>query len=129
MYYPEFQQAERYPLSDPRLGSSPMKAMSASLGENPASLTNSCDVSLFANAQTYRLEAIPRDSREKQLLSKLVLDFDRKSFTLSQTSLESPNGDRTENRFVSSQVNQSLDPSLFHFEPPPNVRVVSPFGK
>jgi len=129
MYYPEFQQAERYLVNDPRLGSNPIKALSASLGANPASLTNSCDVTVLSNAQFYRLDIVPRDTHEKKFLSRLVLDFDRTSSLITRTMMESPNGDRTENQFSSNKVNQALEAGLFQFEPPANVKVVSPFSK
>lgn len=129
MYYPEFQQAERYPVGDPRLGNGPMKAMTASMGDNPAALTNSCEVAVFENERAYRLEAVPREPRERQFLAKLVLEFERRSCVLLRTGMESQNGDRTENQFRSTQINQPLDPSLFRFDPPEGVNVVSPFGK
>ena len=129
MYYPEFQQAERYLMNDPRLGSSPFRALSASLGGNPASLTNSCDVTVLTSAQFYRMDVAPRDPKERQFLSRLVLDFDRKTLLVARTGMESPNGDRTENEYKDSNINQPLDDALFHFVPPSNVKVVSPFGK
>jgi outer membrane lipoprotein carrier protein len=129
MYYPEFQQAERYPVGDPRLGSGPMKAMTASMGDNPAALTNSCEVVVFESERAYRLEAVPRDPRERQFLAKLVLEFERRSCVLMRTEMESQNGDRTENWFLSTQINQPLDPALFRFVPPEGVKVISPFGK
>ncbi len=129
MYYPEFHQAERYPLDALRLGSNPLKVITASLGENPAWLTNLCDVAVYASPERYRLEAVPRDAREKQFVAKLILDFLRHSFVLERTVMESKNGDRTESRFLDSHINGTLDPSLFRFEPPPGVKVVSPFTK
>ena len=129
MYYPEFKQVERYPLKDPRLGSGPVKAITASLGENPATLTNSCDVAMFASTGAYRLDAVPRDPRDKRFLSRLVLDFDRTSLLLTKTTMETLNGDRTENQFVSIRANQEVDPALFHFEPPNGVKLVAPFSK
>jgi len=129
MYYAEFQQAERYPLNDPRLGASPMKALSASLGANPVSLTNSCELIVWESAETLRIEAVPRAQKERQLLARLVLDLDRKTFLLLRTVIEAPNGDRTENRFQRVEWNQPLDVSRFRFEPPAGVRIVSPFGK
>lgn len=129
MYYPEFQQAERYLVNDPRLGSSPLKALSAGLGANPASLTNSCDVTVLTNDRFYRLDVVPRDAKERQFLSRLVLDFNRTTLFLARTVMESPNGDRTENQYGPARVNESVDAALFHFDPPSGAKVVSPFSK
>ena len=84
---------------------------------------------MFAIPDGLRLEAIPRDPKDRQSLSRLVLDLDRVSFAVRQTVIESANGDRTENRFTITEVNVEMPGSLFQFAPPPNTKVVSPFGK
>lgn len=129
MHYPEFQQAERYPLGDPRLTNGPAKTMGVMLGASPAALTNTCDISMFASPHCYRLEVVPRDPNEKQLLSRLVLDFDRENFAIRRTVIESANGDRTENRFTITEVNADMSESLFRFTPPPDTKIARPFAK
>lgn len=123
MYYPEFQQVEKYPLE----GHGPGQLFAA-LGqafrfENLGSLFR---ISATRLDDGFRLDLTPRSGPMRRMLRSLVLDLDS-SLRLRSSTMSGKDGDRIETRYSNEKL---LPPGSvdFSFKPPASATVVAPLG-
>jgi len=123
MYYPEFQQVEKYPLE----GHGPGQLFAA-LGqafrfENLGSLFR---ISATRLDDGFRLDLTPRSGPMRRMLRSLVLDLDS-SLRLRSSTMSGKDGDRIETRYSNEKL---LPPGSvdFSFNPPASATVVAPLG-
>jgi len=123
MYYPEFQQVEKYPLA----GHGPGQLFAA-LGQ--AFRFENLD-SLFRISATrlddgFRLDLTPRSGPMRRMLRSLILDLDS-SLRLRSSTMQGRDGDRIETKYSNEKL---LPPGSieFSFKPPASASVVAPLG-
>jgi outer membrane lipoprotein carrier protein len=72
--------------------------------------------------ETYVLELIPKEPN--QVLAKLLLTVDKKTFYVVQTDVIDGLGNVTRTRFTNIKTNRSLSDSLFSFTIPPGTEIL-----
>lgn len=122
LYYPEFQEAEKYALAANRSLRESLAAMSAGLG-----LKNLRKDNLVTAARTpagYDLVLIPRKSALRKTIREIRLQI---SGTLAVERMEilGADGDRSETAFLNERP-AALTPADFEFRPPEGVAVSEP---
>lgn len=124
MYYPEFQQVEKYPLTG---GNGPGQLFAA-LGQalQFRNVTGLFKVSAMHLANGYRLDLTPRSGPLRRMLQSMELELDT-SLKLRSSIITGKEGDRMETTYSNEKVlpPESLD---FTFTPPPSATVVAPLG-
>ena len=123
MYYPEFQQVERYPLSSRGPGE-----IFAALGQalRFEDLQKVFRVSAEALPDGFRITLTPGSGRLRQMIERLTLELDA-SLRLRSSSLSTRRGDRIETHYSNEKL---LAPGSvdFTFQPPASATVVAPLG-
>lgn len=123
MYYPVFQQVEKYPLE----GHGPGQLFAA-LGQafRFENLDTLFHISATRLDDGFRLDLTPRSGPMRRMLRSLILDLDS-SLRLRSSTMEGKDGDRIETRYSNEKL---LPPGSidFSFKPPASATVVAPLG-
>jgi outer membrane lipoprotein-sorting protein len=123
MYYPEFAQAEKYPL-DARGPGQLFAALGQALRfENLGGIFH---VSATRLDDGFRLDLVPRAGAMRRMLRTLTIELDR-SLKLRSSAMTGNGGDKIETRYSNEKflAPGSVD---FSFRPPASASVVSPLG-
>lgn len=124
MYYPEFQQVEKYPLAG---GNGPGQLFAA-LGQ-VLQFRNVSDIFKVSAARVdngIRLDLIPRSGPLRRMLQSMTLELDS-TLKLRSSLMVGKEGDRMETTYSNEKILPigTLD---FTFTPPPSATVVAPLG-
>lgn len=122
IYYPAFQEAEKYALDSNRALRESLAALTAGLSLEQ--VDKNFTIRAEKTSSGYSLELVPRTSALRKAVSSLRLDV---SGALTATRLEilSRSGDRTITTF-SNERKTALATDSFRFEPPAGVTVSEP---
>ena len=126
LYYPGFQQAEKYSLSSNRALRATFAALSSGLGLQESLLKN-YTVTAAQTPDGFRLDLVPKSSALKRAATRIVIDLDT---NYSARRMEIVNG--TDERSVMTFSNEKkvkLSPSDFDFRPPAGATVTEPLGR
>lgn len=123
MYYPEFQQVEKYPLA----GHGPGQLFAA-LGqafrfENLKALFR---ISATRLNDGFRLDLTPRSGPMRRMLQSLTLELDG-SLRLRSSTMSGKDGDRIETKYSNEKL-LPVGATDFSFKPPASATVVAPLG-
>lgn len=122
IYYPAFQEAEKYTLDSHRALRESLSALTAGLSlEN---VEKNFAIRAQKGASGYSLELTPRTSSLRKVVSAIRLEV-TPSLEASRMEIVSPSGDRTLTTFRNEKAVQ-LPPSAFQFAPPAGVSVTEP---
>ncbi len=123
MYYPEFQQVEKYPL-DSRGPGQLFSALGQALQFRK--LAENFKVTATSLDNGYRLELSPRSGPLRRMLQTITLELD-KSLKLRSSIMVGKEGDRIDTTYSNEKI---LPPGSidFSFTPPPSATVVAPLG-
>jgi outer membrane lipoprotein carrier protein len=72
----------------------------------------------------YQLDLVPRDQAERDALGTITLYVDPKDFTVRITEMTDALANQNRITFKNIKLNPELDAKLFHFTPPPGVKVI-----
>ncbi len=124
MFYPEFQQAEKYPLT----GSDGPGRLFSALGRalQFQDIPQIFKVSATRLNDGFRLDLTPRSGPLRRMLDSMSLELDN-DLKLRSSLLVGRDGDRMETRYFREKM---LPPGSidFSFTPPPSATVVAPLG-
>lgn len=123
MYYPEFRQAEKYPL-DARGPGQIFAALGQALRfENLGEIFH---VSATRLDDGFRLDLVPRSGAMRRMLRGLTLELDS-SLRLRASAMSGKDGDKMETRYSNEKflAPGSVD---FSFRPPASASVTAPLG-
>ncbi|MFA7344432.1 MAG: outer membrane lipoprotein carrier protein LolA [Terrimicrobiaceae bacterium] len=123
MYYPEFRQAEKYPLSARGPGQ-----LFTALGQalQFQKIAENFKVAATGLDDGFRLELSPRSGPLRRMLQSIMLDLD-KSLRLRSSVMLGKDGDRVETTYSNEKI-LPLGSIDFSFTPPASATVVSPLG-
>lgn len=124
MYYPEFQQAEKYPLG----GRGPGQIFAA-LGQalRFENLDEMFRVTATRLPDGFRIDLLPKSGMLRRMVRSLQIELDS-SLRLRSSLLTGKEGDVAETKYSNEQ--QLPAGSLrFSFDPPASATVVAPFGE
>ncbi len=122
LYYPEFQEAEKYSLAANRSLRESLAAMSAGLG-----LKNLRADNLVTAARTpggYEVVLVPRKSALRKSVREIRLRISE-GFAVEKMEILGADGDRSETTFHNERTAR-LTPADFEFRPPDGVSVSEP---
>lgn len=124
MYYPEFQQVEKYPLS----GGGGPGPLFAALGQvfQFRGIADVFKVSAIQREEGFRLILTPRSGPLRRMIQSMTLDLDS-SLQLRSSLMIGKEGDRIETTYSGEKI---LPPGSidFTFTPPASATVVAPLG-
>jgi len=123
MYYPEFQQVEKYPLA----GHGPGQLFAA-LGQALQFRKISENFKVVATRldSGFRLELTPRSGPLRRMLQSITLELDG-SLKLRSSTMVGKEGDRMETTYTNEKI-LPLGSIDFSFTPPASATVVAPLG-
>lgn len=124
IYYPNFQEAEVYDLTQQSALREMILAVSGFLPAAEVKRQFRVEISRREEGG-YHVVLRPRSSRLRSAFAVLTLAFDATPRLLAST-LEGKDGTRIETRFTEETFSMP-DPQLFRFTPPPNTTVTDPF--
>jgi chaperone LolA len=125
MYYPAFQQAERYDLKKHKFLSQGIAAFTTGL--DFAKAEKDFTVTAEEAAGGYVLRLLPKKAAISRMLKQLEIKLS-KDLELQSVETISPKGERT--RTDLSKVSaEKIAPLMFEFTPPAGATVTSPLGK
>lgn len=126
LYYPGFQQAEKYSLTSNRALRATFAALSSGLGLQESLLKN-YTVTATQTPDGHRLVLVPKSSALRRAATQITIDLDA---SYSARRMEIVNG--TDERSVMTFSNEKkvkLSPSDFEFRPPAGATVTEPLGR
>ena len=123
MYYPEFQQVEKYPLG----GGGPGRLL-AVLGQalQFQKIAENFKITATGLEDGFRLELTPRSGPLRRMLETITLELDS-ALKLRSSTLVGKEGDRMETTYSNERI-LPLGSIDFSFTPPPSANVVAPLG-
>ncbi len=123
MYYPEFNQVEKYPLDNRGPGQ-----LFSALGQALQFRDIGANFKVTANkvADGFRLELVPRSGALRRMLQRITLDLDE-SLKLRSSGMIGKEGDRIETTYTNERI-LPLGSIDFSFTPPATATVVTPLG-
>lgn len=123
MYYPEFQQVEKYPLA----GHGPGQLFAA-LGQalQFRKISENFKVAATRLDNGFRLELTPRSGPLRRMLQSITLELDS-SLKLRSSTMVGKEGDRMETTYTNEKI-LPLGSIDFSFTPPASATVVAPLG-
>jgi outer membrane lipoprotein-sorting protein len=123
MYYPEFQQVEKYPLA----GHGPGQLFAA-LGQalQFRKIAENFKVAATRLDNGFRLELSPRSGPLRRMLQSITLELD-KALKLRSSTMVGKEGDRMETIYTNEKI-LPLGSIDFSFTPPASATVVAPLG-
>jgi len=125
IYYPNFQEAEKYPLGQRALFDQTISAITA--GMNFTHIEDYYKLAVYDEGADYRFVLLPRKGNLKRLMNQLTIWLDKK-LLLQKTELLMPAGDKTITEYTGTE-RSALPASTFSFTPPEGTRVTTPLGK
>lgn len=125
LYYPEFQEVEKYSLAKNKALRDSLSAMTSGLRLN--NLEQVFSISVAKIPEGHRVELSPRSGALKKILSKLTLTI-APNFTPRTMEILGAEGDRTVTTF-SAERPATLSASDFRFQPPKGVTVSEPLAR
>lgn len=124
LYYPTFQQAEKYPLGTPHGPGEFFRLLAATVRLDD--LAKEFRVAGETTPDGHLLTLIPRSAGIRRMLQSIVLELDP-SLRLRRSVITSKEGDRTETTY-SNERTMPAGRAVFQFEPPKGTTVVAPLG-
>lgn len=123
MYYPEFNQVEKYPLDNRGPGQ-----LFSALGQalQFRDIGGNFKVTASKVADGFRLELVPRSGALRRMLQSITLDLDQ-SLKLRSSGMVGKEGDRIETTYTNERI-LPLGSIDFSFTPPSTANVVTPLG-
>ena len=128
IYYPEFQEAEEYPLDANKQIGEMATAVNVAMGFQANQFATNYDAVVFTTDALYVFELIPRAPALRRQFAKIRIWFDHEFLALGSEIL-SPNGDSTLMRFRDAKRNEALPVETFQFVLPPGAHVTRPLDK
>jgi outer membrane lipoprotein carrier protein len=125
IYYPNFQEAEKYPLGQRAFFDDSIAALTA--GMNFTHIEEYYKLTVYQENGGTRFVLLPRKSNLKHLLLQLTIWLD-KDLLLKKTEIIMPGGDKSVTDYTGTE-RVALPESTFTFTPPPGTRVTTPLGK
>ena len=124
MYYPEFNQVEKYPLNNRGPGQ-----LFSALGQalQFRNIGDNFKVTASNTDDGFRLELVPRSGALRRMLESITLELDP-SLRLRSSTMIGKEGDRMETRYMNERI-LPLGSIDFTFTPPANATVVTPLGE
>ncbi len=123
MYYPEFNQVEKYPLDNRGPGQ-----LFSALGQalQFRDIGGNFKVTASKVADGFRLELVPRSGALRRMLQSITLDLDH-LLKLRSSGMIGKEGDRIETTYTNERI-LPLGSIDFSFTPPATATVVTPLG-
>ena len=122
LYYPEFQEAEKYSLSSNKALRESLNAMSSGFGMQE--ISRNFSVQANKTSEGYRLTLAPKNSALRKSVTQILIILGN-DFSVQQMEIKSVGGDRTVTNFSNERRSQ-LSPADFQFQPPAGVMVSEP---
>lgn len=125
LYYPEFQEVEKYSLDSSRALRESLAAMTAGLGLQD--VTKNYAIQAWKEPNGYRLQLTPKSSALRKTIAKLTIQLSD-NLSAHQIDIEGSKGEGSTITF-SKERRVSLAPKDFTFQPPPGASVSEPLKK
>lgn len=125
MYYPAFQEVEKYSLGSNRMLRESLTAMTAGLGLQDVEKDYSIKAEHLGSG--YRVQLTPKTSALHRLVSRITLDLNP-GLTADRMQIETSK-DESSTLIFSNERRVKFSPSDFAFQPPPGVSVTEPLAK
>ncbi len=125
IFYPKFNEAERYTLGEHSFFDDSMQALTAGLSFDR--IDEFYHFKAFRDEAGYRIELIPKRPNLKRLIKTLTL-WMQPDFTPMKAEVILPKGDRVLTTYKNVK-RVALPASTFEFTPPADARVTKPLGK
>ncbi|HEY5812194.1 MAG TPA: outer membrane lipoprotein carrier protein LolA, partial [Terrimicrobiaceae bacterium] len=123
LFYPQFDEVEKYDLSSNRALRASLSAMTSGFGLQ--NLSESYKIQASRTTNGYRLKLHPKTSSLRKAVTEIQVDISEGLFAKRLEILGAPEGDRTTITFSNERrVNLSADD--FRFQPPKGVRISEP---
>jgi len=124
IYYPQFQQVEKYSLSSNRALRESLSAMLSGFGLQD--LEKNFTIRAASIPGGYRIDLLPRNSALRKTVASIQVDLSA-SLSARQLTVQGADGDKTITTF-SNERPTSLSSKDFQFHPPAGVSVTEPMG-
>ncbi len=125
MYYPAFQEAERYDLKKQKLLNQGIAAFTTGL--DFARVGRDFTITADGNESGYMLQLAPKNAAIGRLFTQLTVHFDH-DLLLESVETVSPRGEKIQTR-LSNLQNEPIPAATFDFTPPAGANVTTPLGK
>lgn len=125
IYYPNFKEAELYPLGQRAFFDDAIEALTAGLNFERVADLYRCTA--FKEGKGYRLALVPKSGGLKRILKELVVTVDDDCL-IERTVATLPKGDQVVTIYR-NQKPTAVPASAFEFTPPAGVHVSQPLGK
>lgn len=122
LYYPEFNEAEKYNLASNRGLRETLGAMSSGLGLQEVS--KNFEIKATKTDGGYQLALTPKNSTLRKSISQILVDLSN-DLTVQKLEIQSAEGDRTITQF-SNERKSRLSETDFRFTPPQGASVSEP---
>jgi outer membrane lipoprotein-sorting protein len=130
--YPRLKRAEQYSLgqSTPKQMRDTMSLLQAGFPRDRAEFAAQFQIlSLTQTNGDWLLSLQPKSAFARQMMPELRLGLATNDYTLASTELVFVDGSTMRSDFTNTVMNPSLDPQLFHWTPPADFKVSSPFSQ
>lgn len=124
LYYPEFNEVEKYALSSSRALRESLAALTSGLGLQD--LARTYDVSARELADGHQLSLVPKTARLRRSVQRIVVDLSP-AFSVRRLEILGGEGDRTVTTFLRERAAPLRDED-FQFHPPEGTTVSEPLG-
>lgn len=124
LYYPEFNEVEKYALSSSRALRESLAALTSGFGLQD--LGKTYDVTARELVDGYQLSLLPKTARLRQSVQRIVVDLSS-AFSVRRLEIQGAGGDRTVTTFLRERATP-LREADFQFQPPEGATVSEPLG-
>lgn len=125
IYYPNFQQAEVYPLGQRKFFDDSLAALTA--GFDFATVDQFYDIAASTEGDNFQLVLTPKRAGFKRILEKLNVELSHDYRVLS-TQVFFPNGDHLTTHYTNPQRGP-VPAGTFNYVPPAGTEITTPLGK
>src|SRR5262249_23551731 len=125
IYYPNFKEAELYPLGQRQFFDDAIEALTAGL--NFQHVAEYYRYSASSETDGYRLVLIPKSGGLKRIVKELTVYVDS-AYKIERTITVLPKGDQVITNYR-NQRPTALSPAVFDYTPPADAHVSQPLGK
>lgn len=125
LYYPEFNEVEKYSLDSSRALRESLAAMTAGLGLQ--NVTKNYSIQAWKESDGYRLQLTPKAAALRKTIAKLTIQIGN-NLSARQIDIEGSKGEGSAITF-SKERRTSFSPKDFTFQPPQGASVSEPLQK
>lgn len=127
--YPKLKRAERYPLDGTQKGQwrDVLTLLEAGFPRSREDLDSKFRVTrVTRKGDSVELTMEPLSAAARRMMPQIKIEFETDQFTLRATELQFADGSTLRNEFKDTEINPSLEPTLFQAQLPPDFKIVDP---